>query len=680
MKKLPLKSVSLKPFLTFSPSFPYITSLKSLTKLQSKDYNLSIQESKREEFWLSQSHSLSWFKPPAHILTIERQISGSDGLKGDKVLTFADGLINMCYNCIDRHLMPHHNNPAIFYAKSPVSYTTISYEELFNKVNALAHHLSSFYGLKANDAVLIYLPHVPEAIYTILACARLGVVYNIVPSTLDSKSLANKILHLSPKLIITSQDIRPKINFLANLNRAFSEASIINHRIMVFKSEDLVNKEEKLQGKLDIYQFPNTKTPIIECVPLSPSHPLSLNETSGTEGIPRGVFRDTAGLAVYLNFLMKNTFNFESRGLFYCAPGFSWTYGQNYGLFGPLLMGGATFLYDGEWSDPEIYWKLLANYKINSFLTFPRFIESAKEIDNSGKKLEKYDFSSLKNFTLTGERCNLNTFYWLKNHLTDGVILNDAYMQQETGFPIFHTQGGAPSPGVGFDVILAQKDDSDYKTSTHMGQILLTLPLPPGCVGNCSQKIFSKEIAVENKGKYYRTGDSGFIDESGKIEVSREDDIVTVGDYEFSTMIIEESLELHRFVKKICIVPALMKKDDKFTQNEIKKRIYVRGKGMVWKNEGVFDKERLPTAFVVLKENAEISKEMLNDELIHMIKNDISPLLSLKKIVIVKELPKNINGMVLKGLLNEMCLNSRFTVPKNIVNIECLKEIEDKIR
>ena len=114
--KLPLKSLSIpKRFLSFS----YITSLKSLTKLQNKDYDLSIDESKREEFWLSQSHSLSWFKPPAHILTIERQISGTDGLKGDKVLAFADGQINMCYNCLDRHLMPHHNNPAIFYARSP---------------------------------------------------------------------------------------------------------------------------------------------------------------------------------------------------------------------------------------------------------------------------------------------------------------------------------------------------------------------------------------------------------------------------------------------------------------------------------------------------------------------------------------------------------------------------------
>ena len=567
--------------LFFSPSFRYIFSLKDLNKNYQKEYELSIQDFNREKFWLSQSLSLSWFKKPTQVISTDRSIEGT---KGDRVLTYTDGQINLCYNCLDRHMMPHKNNAAIIYAKSPISYESISYLDLFTKVNSLAHHLQAYYNLKPNDNVLIYLPHVPEAIYSILACSRLGIVYSIAPSTLDAKTLSQKINHLNPKLIITTQEIRPPVDYLVTLKTAFDEASISNVKTLIFKSDDSSKKSEgvKFKGPADLYDPLTVKYTSIDCVPLNSGHPLTRIETSGTEGVARGFLRDTAGFAVYLSSLMKNTFDFESRNVFFCAPGFSWAYGQNYGLFGPLLVGGTTFLYDGDWNDPEIYWKLLSHYKINSFLTFPRYIEPAKKADYNGKNLESYDLSALKTFILTGEHCKGNTFNWLKNHMTSSVRLYDTYMQQESGFPIFHSEGGNPKLGLGFDVILAQKEDADIKSGTHMGQILLTLPLPPGCVGN-SQKIFNQEIAIENKGKYYRTGDAGFINDLGKVEVSREEDIITVGDTEFSTSLMEEVLSLHRFVNKISIVPGLMRKEEGFCRVSLKKKVYVPGKGLAWK-------------------------------------------------------------------------------------------------
>ena len=679
------RNLSTSKFLTYIPSQKYVYSLKNL-RHQHKDYEPSIDEATREKFWLNQSHSLSWFKPPAHILTLDRPTSGNQGLKGDKILTFVDGQINMCYNCVDRHLMPHSNTPAIIYAKSPTEYLSVNYSELHARVNHLAHQLQSVYGLKSGDLVMIYLPHIPEAIYSMLACARLGIVFNISPSTLDHKGLAMKIQHLNPKMVITSQDIRRKTNFLQNLNNAFAEASVSNVRALVLTTEtsQKPSEEIKFKGPVDYFDpLAITTVKDVRCVPLSPAHSLSLNETSGTEtneGIPRAVLRDTAGLAVYLNWLMRNTFNFDPRNVFFCAPGFSWTYGQNYGLFGPLLLGGTTFIYDGEWTDPEIYWKLLSNYKVNGFLTFPRFIDPAKQADPEGKRLEAYDFSALKTFTLTGERCHVRSFNWLKTRMPDTVELIDSYMQQETGFPIFYSKGSSHYMGLGFDPILANREDKDLKTGTHMGQLLLTLPLPPGCVGNCHNKVFNQELAVENKGKYYRTGDSGFINEDKKVEVCREEDIVTVGDNEFSSTVIEEELSYHRFIKKICVVAGLKKKEEGLPETNVKKRMYVRGRGVVWHKEPIFETEKMPVAFVVLTNPNAISQNELQEELIHMLKNDLSPLLSFRKVVAVKDLPKNINGMVLKGLLNDMCLNKGYSVPKNIVNKECLKEIEEKLK
>jgi len=677
-------SISSK-FLTFLPSKKYVYSLKNL-RPQHKDYETSIGETTREKFWLSQSHSLSWFKPPAHILTMDRQTSGSEGMKGDKILTFVDGQINMCYNCLDRHLMPHSATPAIIYAKSPTEYLTISYSQLYDRVNLMAHHLQSFYGLKENDTVMIFLPHIPEAIYVMLACSRLGIIFNISQSTLDAKGMALKIHHVKPKLLITSHDIRKKTDFLNILNDAFKLDSLSTMKTLVLQTETSKkdSRDIKFQGPIEFFDPLQIKSPtLVKCVPLSPQHPLSLNETSGTEapdGIPRAVYRDTAGLAVYLNWLMRNTFNLDPRNVFFCAPDFSLTYGQNYGLFGPLLLGGTTFLYDGEWTDTEIYWKLLANYKINGFLTFPRFIEPAKRADPEGHRLESYDFSALKTFTLTGERCHVRVFNWLKSHIPESVDFLDSYMQQETGFPIFCSRGGSPTLGLGFDAILANREDKDLKTGTHMGQILLSLPLPPGCVGNCTNRVFTQEVAVENKGKYYRTGDSGFINDDKKVEVCREDDIVSVGDNEFSSTVIEEQLSYHRFLKKICVVAGLRKKEEGLPETNVQKKIYIRGQGVVWRKEPVFEKEKMPVAFVVLKENTKISQNELLEELIHLVKNDVSPLLSFRKVVMVKELPRNINGMVLKGLLNEMCLNKGYPVPKNIVNKECLKEIEEKLK
>lgn len=681
--KLTKKSLSIPYKMTFSPSFYYVYSLKNLSTHLTKEYEHSIQETHRENFWLNQSHSLSWFKAPSHILTIERQVSGPQGIKGDKVLTFADGLINMCYNCLDRHLMPHNQTAAIIYAKSPSDFITINYYELFNKVNNLASHLKNIQKLNVGDTVMIYMPHAPEAIFAMLACARLGIIYNIIPSTIDAEALGDKIQQFNPKLVITTQETRSSINFLSNLNKAFSAISFINIKTLILKSDhesQLKSSNEKFKGPLEILELSNNKLSSIECVSLPASHPISLNETSGTEGLPRGVYRDTAGLAVYLNWLMKNTFEFDARNVFFCSPGFSWTYGQNYGVYGPLLLGGTTFLYDGDWTDPEIYWKLLSNYKINGFLTFPSLLAHIKQMDIKGKIIQSYDYSALKTMTLTGERCDSSMFNWLKNNINGTTKVIDAYMQQETGFPIFHSQGENPTLGLGFDVTLAQFSDKDLKTGTHMGQILLSLPLPPGCVGNCSEKVFNQEIAVNNKGKYYRTGDLGYINEDGKVEVCREEDIITVGEYEFSSRVIEEQLNYHRFVKEIAVVAGLEIKEDNLKNIVQKKRVYVKGRGLLMKKETILENENLPVAFIVLKPNVQIPSDELSNEMIHLIKNEVSPLLSLRKIIVVKELPRNINGMVLKRLLNDMCLKKRYQLPKNIVNRECIKDIEESLK
>lgn len=669
--------------LTKSPRFSYVYSLKNLVKQQSKDYEHSILDVHREHFWLKQTESLHWFKPPTHILTIERQSSGVEGgLKGDKVLSFSDGEINMCYNCVDRHLMPHQSNPAIIYARSPTDYTSIDYADLHKRVNAVAHILSNNYGLTNKDTVFLYMPHIPEAIYAMLACARLGIVYTVAPTTLDYKALSAKINHFSPKLVITTEDIRPPLNFLENLNQAFKEASISSIKTLVLTSETSqhVSKNMKFGGPLDIFDPCNSKPQTVPCSRLAPTHPISLNETSGTEGLPRGVLRDTAGVAVYLQTLMKSTFSFDTRNVFFCSPGFSWTYGQNYGLFGPLLLGGTTFLYDGEWKDNETYWKLLSNYKINGFLTFPRFIDPIKKSDPEGKKLQTYDFSALKTLTLTGERCSSSTFNWLKNNISSSPQVIDAYMQQETGYPIIYSKGDHLILGTGFDVTLANNKDLDIESGTHMGQILISLPLPPGCTGTLTPKIFNQESALENRGKFYRTGDSGFITNKGKIEVCREDDLIIVGEHEFSSSIIEEHLGYHRMVQEISVVSGLMKKEEGFKSTASKKLTYVKGKGMVMKPETTIGKDTMPVAFVVLKEGSVINHDLLHDELIHIIKNDVSPLLSIRKLVVVSQLPRNINGMIMKSLLNELAIQKGYAVPKNLKNPKCLKEIEEKLK
>jgi acyl-coenzyme A synthetase/AMP-(fatty) acid ligase len=622
----------------------FSTIYTSLLATQSPSYKASVDPKERVNFWLKQSSNLSWFKPPSLI---------SDN---GPLMFFEDGELNLSYNCLDRHLAENSNGVAIIY-DSGVSTIKITYAELHKKVQAAAYKMRKDFKIGVNDIVLIYMNNSPEAIISLLACARLGAIHAVMYSHLSSHELLQRIKQLEPKLIITTNHSDGITNFPKNIAQAIE--TLDSPSILTFPGNLNRNDVGKAFTWYEEEAFLDFE---VQPISLPSKHNMYILETSGTLGHPKGFIRDIGGTSVYLDWCMKNHFGIVGKNnVFYNTIDLGWVYGHHFSVYGTLIAGGTTLISERLPSEGNrvVFWENISNHKVEGILTFPRYIKQIKKFDTHGENIESFNLSTLKTFTVTGEKCSAKIFHWLKNHLNDDVLLSDCYMQSETGFPIFKKVSYTNisnshnreinTIGAGYQITITDDQENIINSKNTLGKIKLELPLPPGFVNGIYMRDQTKFKESFFKNNLYATGDSGFIDENLEIHIgSRTDDIIKIEGYRLSTSFMEEMLEQHRMVKKAVVI----------------------------EHRGDSD---LPYVFVILKKDANILTSVLESELIHILKNDISPILGIKRCIVVQAVPKNKNGMVLRHILRSIVQGEKFVIPDNIVNPTVIKDIEETV-
>jgi propionyl-CoA synthetase len=595
-----------------------------------------------ESFWAEAAEAIHWYK------------------KWDKILDpshppfyrwFTGGLVNTCYNALDRHVeQGRGDQPALIY-DSPVTDTikTFSYRELQDKVARFAGALVR-QGLQKGDRVIIYMPMVPEALIAMLACARVGVIHSVVFGGFASHELASRINDAQPKLIVSAScgvEAGRVLAYKPLLDKAIEIASVKPERCIVFQRPQ--EKASMIAGRdLDWSDLMAEAKPA-DCVPVAATDPLYILYTSGTTGMPKGIVRDNGGHLVALMWSMKNIYGVEPGEVFWAASDVGWVVGHSYIVYAPLFNGNTTILYEGKpvgTPDPGAFWRVISQHQVRVLFTAPTAFRAIKREDPAGDYIRKYDLSCFRTLFLAGERCDPDTLLWAEKQLAVPVI--DHWWQTETGWPIGANciglgmlpvkPGSCTKPVPGYDV-RALGDDGRELAAGQIGNLAVKLPLPPGCLPTLwnNDEGFQKSYLSGYSG-YYLTADAGYRDEDGYLWVmSRTDDIINVAGHRLSTGAMEEVLSSHPDVAECAVVGVA---------------------------EAV--KGEIPLGLVVLKAGVQRPHDEIVAEVVAMVRERIGPVASFKVASVVKQLPKTRSGKILRGTIKKIADGVDYRVPPTI--------------
>ena len=505
-------------------------------------------------------------------------------LSETKYRWFTDGEMNICYNCVDRHVEEGRGDSVAF--AYDCSYTgvqkTYTYKEVQTQVGKLATLMKTKFDVKFGDRVLIYMPMVPPACFAMLACARIGAIHSVVFGGFAAKELANRIDDSLPKLLITcSAGLEPKkvLKYVPIVDEALSmvtkleNASSLNRLIYQREDGDGNHNDPSVEGRPEYHDYTTLMQGDLEICPCEgfPStHPLYILYTSGTTGQPKGIVRESGGTAVALRYSMKVGFDIDAGDCFFAGSDIGWVVGHSYIVYGPLLRGAKAIMFEGKPVVPDagVVWRVVEQYKVKSLYLAPTGVRVIKKEDYDGVLVKKYDVSSLKYFSVVGERCDPDTIHWLHRQLPD-VILNDNWWQTETGWPIagnlldlekfktvFPTLPGSvtrPFPGYKVEIF----DESNKPVEANgLGKVVIKLPMPPSFMltlwGN--EEAFIQKYLADTPG-YYTTGDAGMIDEHGYIHImTRMDDVINTAGHRISTGRLEEVVNTNEKVVESAVV------------------------------------------------------------------------------------------------------------------------------
>lgn len=601
-------------------------------------------------FWAAQAAKLDWYKTPGQILTQQDEYHYQ---------WFADGELNSCYLALDYHLTQGRANQTALIYDSAVTGTKqrFSYAELTEQVALFAGVLKAN-GVGKGDRVVIYMPMIPQAVIAMLAVARLGAVHSVVFGGFSAHELALRIDDASPKLIVSAScgiEINRLIAYKPLLDEALELAS---HKVpccVIYQREQL--QASMVPGRdLDWQQQLLQATPAA-CVPVAATDPLYILYTSGTTGKPKGVVRDNGGHAVALKYSMQAIYNCQAGDVFFAASDVGWVVGHSYIVYGPLIAGCTTVLYEGKpvfTPDAGAFWRLCAEYQVKVLFAAPTAFRAIRKEDPDAL-LQQYDLSALEYIFMAGERLDPAPFYWVQDKIGKPVI--DHWWQTETGWAISANLAGVellpakagsatvPVPGYQLEVL----DDSGQRVAANQqGYIALKLPLPPGCLttiwGNDERFV---DGYLQTFAGYYASGDGGYLDEEGYLFVmGRTDDVINVAGHRLSTGEMEQIVASHPAVAECCVI-------------------------------GIYDaiKGQQPLALVLLKNGVSISEVELEAELAAMVRRDIGAVACFKKAMLVQRLPKTRSGKILRKLLRQIAAGQSYTVPSTIDDPACLPEI-----
>lgn len=609
-----------------------------------------------ERFWLDAARDLSWFREPTKAFDPEPGIYGR---------WFADGMCNTCFNAVDRHIEDGRGDQTALIYDSPVtgSQRCYSYREMKAEVVALAAVLRE-QGVEAGDRVIIYMPMVPEAVFAMLACARLGAVHSVVFGGFAAKELATRIDDCAPKVIVSAScGIEPGriVAYKPLLDSAIELSRWKDGRCIILQREqqncDLVEGRD-----IDYAQAMSSarrEGQDVACVPVAATDPLYILYTSGTTGQPKGVIRDNGGHMVALRWSMINGYGVQPGEVFWAASDVGWVVGHSYIVYAPLLAGCATVLFEGKpvgTPDAGAFWRVISEHKVAALFVAPTALRAIKGQDPKGEFIPRYDLSGFRTLFLAGERADPETVKWCETMLKVPVI--DHWWQTETGWSITQNPVGLGqlpvkygSPGVampGFDIRILDDDGHEVPRGT-LGNVAIRLPLPPGCLPtlwNADERFQSAYL--DDFPGYYKTADAGLIDEDGYVFImARTDDIINVAGHRLSTGAMEEVVAEHPDVAESAVI-------------------------------GVADplKGQSPFGFIVLNAGVERDPRTIEKEVIALVRERIGPVAAFKSVVTVGRLPKTRSGKVLRGTMQKIADAQTWTMPAAIEDPAVLEEID----
>ncbi|MGB1987156.1 MAG: AMP-binding protein, partial [Parvibaculales bacterium] len=501
-------------------------------------------------FWAGEARRLQWQTAPTKIF----ECNGS----GDR--WYVDGVMNTCFNCVDRHVEAGHGARIAFIHDSPMTGTKshISYAELLDRVQCVAAMMQDK-GVEKGDRVIIYMPMIAETAIAALACARLGAIHSIVFGGFAAAELATRLDDAKPKLVLAAScglepgriiDYKPLLDGAIELAAHKPEACLIWQRDE--SPAPLIDGRDFEWQALESEARAADKR--ADCVPVLATDPLYILYTSGTTGIPKGVVRDNGGHLVALSWAMENVYNIAPGEVFWSASDFGWVVGHSFILYGPLAIGATSVIYEGKpigTPDAGAFWRVISEHGVKALFTAPTAFRAIKKEDPQGKLVADYDLSAFKTLYLAGERVDPDTINWAEAAL--GVPVIDNWWQTETGWPIcanpvgielLPIKKGSPSVAMpGYELAVLDEGGKPV-AANETGAIVIKTPLPPGCLPGLWQNRDGFEAAyMEDFPGYYKTGDAGFIDEDGYLYVmSRTDDIINVAGHRLSTGGMEEVL------------------------------------------------------------------------------------------------------------------------------------------
>lgn len=604
-----------------------------------------------EGYWLRAASGIDWSTPPG------RAFDPAQGVYGR---WFPEARLNICHNAIDRHVAAGRGDQPALIWDSPLSGTQsrLTYAALLDRTARLAGAMAAR-GVGVGDRVVIYMPMVPEAAIAMLACARLGAVHSVVFGGFAAAELAARITDAEPKLVLSAScGIEPGrvVKYKPLLDAALALSPHHPAGCLVLQRETWrcalqPGRDEDMAEAMDA-AAPHP------CVDVAATDPLYILYTSGTTGKPKGILRDCGGYAVALHHSMSLLYGLRAGDVSWTASDVGWVVGHSYIVYGPLLAGCTSVIYEGKpvgTPDAGAFWRVCAEHGVKVLFTAPTALRAIKKEDPEGKLLAGYDLSRLEALFLAGERCDPDTALWAERLLQRPVV--DHWWQTETGwcitgnfrgpglFPMRAGSGGKPAPG---HVVEALDEAGRPVAPGQTGSLAIRLPLPPGCAPTLYRADARfREAYLETFPGHYNTGDAGMVDADGYVWVmSRTDDIINVAGHRLSTGAMEEVLASHPDVAECAVV-------------------------------GVKDslKGQSPLGLVVLKAGVDKPEAVLARELVALVRERIGPVAAFKEARVVARLPKTRSGKILRATLRKLADGEDFAVPPTIDDPVILEEI-----
>jgi len=608
-----------------------------------------------ETFWLDAARAVDWTRPPSRAL---------DSAGAPLYRWFPDAELNVCANALDRHVDAGRGDQAALIYDSPVTGTTTrhTYRELRDEVARFAGVLAGL-GVGRGDRVVVYLPMIPEAAIAMLACARLGAIHSVVFGGFAPRELAARIDDAEPKVIVSAScgiEVQRVIEYKPLLDQAIEIAAHKPEKCVIRQRPQAV----AAMGPRDVDwdEAMATASPA-DPVPVLSTDPLYILYTSGTTGKPKGVVRDGGGYAVAIAWSMRSIYDIGIGDVMFTASDVGWVVGHSYIVYGPLLAGATTVLYEGKpvgTPDAGQFWRVVAQHGVKSLFTAPTAFRAIRKADPNGELVGQYDVSGLKYLFLAGERLDPETYRWAGELL--GIPVIDHWWQTETGWAIvadpagielLPIKAGSPTrPMAGWDVRILDPS-GDEMPAGEDGAIAIKLPLPPGALPTLwhDDERYQRSYLSTYPG-FYLTGDGGHIDDDGYLFVmGRTDDVINVAGHRLSTGGMEEVLAGHPDVAECAVI-------------------------------GVADvlKGQVPRGFVVLKAGVDRDPDTVESELVALVRAQIGAVAALREVSVVPALPKTRSGKILRRTMRQIADGVEAPVPSTIDDATVLETLRPVLR